>query len=79
MVKVKENANSNKVMLQTKVSLVPYTETSTAGAIINYAEQNHIELIVIGTRGHSGLKKMLLGSVALVVLTYSHCPVMVIK
>ncbi|MGB7634555.1 MAG: universal stress protein [Nitrososphaeraceae archaeon] len=79
MVKVKENANSNKVMLQTKVSLVPYTETSTAGAIINYAEQNHIDLIVIGTRGHSGLKKMLLGSVALAVLTYSHCPVMVIK
>jgi nucleotide-binding universal stress UspA family protein len=77
--KVKENANSNKEMLQTKVSLVPYTETSTAGAIINYAEQNHIDLIVIGTRGHSGLKKMLLGSVALAVLTYSHCPVMVIK
>jgi len=77
--KVKENANSNKVMLQTKVSLVPYTETSTAGAIINYAEQNHIDLIVIGTRGHSGLKKMLLGSVALAVLTYSHCPVLVIK
>lgn len=76
---LKENANNNKVRLQTKISLVPYTETSTAGAIINYAEQNHIDLIVIGTRGHSGLKKMLLGSVALAVLTYSHCPVLVIK
>jgi nucleotide-binding universal stress UspA family protein len=76
---IKENANNNEVGLQTKILLVPYTETSTAGAIINYAEENHIDLIVVGTRGHSGLKKMLLGSVALAVLTYSHCPVLVIK
>ena len=76
---LKENANNNEVRLQTKISLVPYTETSTAGTIINYAEENRIDLIVIGTRGHSGLKKMLLGSVALAVLTYSHCPVLVIK
>ena len=57
LVKVKENANSNKVMLQTKVSLVPYTETSTAGAIINYAEQNHIDLIVIGYQRSLSIKK----------------------
>ncbi|MGC1133144.1 MAG: universal stress protein [Nitrososphaeraceae archaeon] len=76
---VKETAENDGVRSQTKILLVPYTETSTAGAIINYAEENHIDLIVIGTRGHSGLKKMLLGSVALVVLTYSHCPVLVIK
>jgi len=76
---VKETAENDGVRSQTKILLVPYTETSTAGAIINYAEENHIDLIVIGTRGHSGLKKMLLGSVALAVLTYSHCPVLVIK
>jgi len=76
---VKETAENDGVKSQTKILLVPYTETSTAGAIINYAEENHIDLIVIGTRGHSGLKKMLLGSVALAVLTYSHCPVLVIK
>jgi nucleotide-binding universal stress UspA family protein len=76
---VKETAENDGVRSQTKILLVPYTETSTAGSIINYAEENHIDLIVIGTRGHSGLKKMLLGSVALAVLTYSHCPVLVIK
>ncbi len=76
---VKETAENDIVRSQTKILLVPYTETSTAGAIINHAEENHIDLIVIGTRGHSGLKKMLLGSVALAVLTYSHSPVLVIK
>lgn len=76
---VKGTAEDRGVRSQTKTLLVPYTQSSTAGAIIDYAEENHVDLIVIGTRGHSGLKKMLLGSVALAVLTYSHCPVLVIK
>jgi len=73
--RIKENA----VKLQTKILLIPYTQSSTAGAILKYAEENHIGLIVIGTRGYSGIKKVLLGSVALAVLTYSLCPVLVIK
>ena len=48
-------------------------------AIVNYAEQNNIDIIVMGTRGRSGFKKMLLGSTALGVLTYAHCPVMIVK
>jgi nucleotide-binding universal stress UspA family protein len=76
---VKGTAEGCGVMSQTKILLVPYPQSSTAGAIIDYTEVNHIDLIVIGTRGHSVLKKMLLGSVALAVLSYSHCPVLVIK
>ena len=34
---------------------------------------------VLGTRGISGIKRMLLGSTASGVVTYSHCPVMVVK
>jgi nucleotide-binding universal stress UspA family protein len=52
---------------------------STAASILNYAEERNIDLIIIGTRGNSGLKKMLLGSVASDVVTYSYCPVLVIK
>lgn len=76
---VKEAAEKDGVRSQTKILLVPTTQSSTAGAIVNYAEENHIDLIMIGTKGYSGIKKMLLGSVALAVLTYSHCPVLVIK
>ncbi len=50
-----------------------------AGGIVDYAEENDINLIVIGTRGLSGFKKLLLGSVATHVITYAHCPVMVVK
>jgi nucleotide-binding universal stress UspA family protein len=38
-----------------------------------------INLIVIGTRGISGFKKLLIGSVASGVITYAHCPVLVVK
>ena len=48
-------------------------------AIVDYAERKGIDFIVIGTRGRTGLKKMLLGSVASDVVTYAHCPVMVVR
>jgi nucleotide-binding universal stress UspA family protein len=52
---------------------------SVEGTIVDYAENENIDLIVIGTRGRSGFKKMLLGSVASKVVTYATCPVLVIK
>jgi nucleotide-binding universal stress UspA family protein len=47
--------------------------------IMEYAEQEKIDLIVMGTRGSSGLKDLLVGSVTSSVVTYAHCPVMVVK
>jgi nucleotide-binding universal stress UspA family protein len=52
---------------------------SVEGAIVNYAERENVDLIIIGTRGRSGITRMLLGSVASEVVTYAHCPVMVVK
>ena len=52
---------------------------SVEGTIIDYAENENIDLIVIGTRGRSGFKRMLLGSVASKVVTYATCPVLVVK
>ena len=67
--------NSN-VKISSRVIL---TGTSVYGEIIQYAEQENIDLIVIGTKGRSGVKKLLLGSIASGVVTYSHCPVLVTK
>lgn len=50
-----------------------------AAAIVNYAEDNKSDLIVMGTRGRTRLKKMLLGSVAQGVVTYAPCPVIVVR
>lgn len=52
---------------------------SAVKTILNLSEREKIDLIIINTRGNTGLKKMLLGSVATGVVTYSHCPVMVIR
>jgi nucleotide-binding universal stress UspA family protein len=73
--KVKLKANEKNIQIKTEV----IASTNTAGGIVDYAEDKGVDLIVIGTRGRSGFKKILLGSVAYKVVTYSHCPVMVVK
>jgi nucleotide-binding universal stress UspA family protein len=55
------------------------TDMSVPRAIVNYAEDHDIDLIVVGSRGKSDLKRMLLGSVASSVVNYSSCPVLIIK
>ena len=74
--KIKEEADKNKIHLRTQVV---NTDASIVGAIVDYAESEGVELIVIGTMGKSGFKKLLLGSVASGVVTYAHCPVLVVK
>ena len=73
---IKRNATTEGVKLRTEMVASP---TSIVPAIVNYAEKNDIDLIVVGTRGRSGFTKLLLGSVASGVVTYAACPVMVVK
>ena len=53
--------------------------TRPAGAITEYARKNSIAMIVIATHGYTGMKKLMLGSVALSVLHDSHVPVLLIR
>ncbi|MBM4315601.1 MAG: universal stress protein [Deltaproteobacteria bacterium] len=50
-----------------------------ADTISEYARNNGMDLIVIATHGYTGLKKLMLGSVALGVLHESHIPVLLIR
>ncbi|MDE1844920.1 MAG: universal stress protein [Thaumarchaeota archaeon] len=52
---------------------------SVPAAIVNYAQDKKVDLIVVGTRGRTGFSRLLLGSVALGVVTYATIPVMVVK
>ena len=54
-------------------------EGNPAETIIEYAEQEHAKLIVVGTRGLGGFKRLLLGSMAQALVTYSEIPVLVAK
>src|SRR5215469_5325140 len=74
--KVQEKYNENNVKLRKEIIVNP---GSLVGAIVDYAEHEGVDLIVMGTRGRSGFKRVLLGSTASGVVTYAHCPVLVVK
>lgn len=48
-------------------------------AIVHLAEDIGADLIVMGSRGHGGLKRALLGNVADPVVRHAHCPVLVVR
>ncbi len=50
-----------------------------ATVIEECADEIGADLIVIGTRGHTGLKHLLLGSIAERVVQKAHCPVLTVK
>ncbi len=50
-----------------------------AHAITSYARKNGVDLIVIATHGYTGMKGMMMGSVAFSVLHQSHVPVLLIR
>ena len=51
----------------------------TAFTILNYIEENNIELVVIGSTGASGMQELLIGSNAEKIVRRSRIPVLVIK
>lgn len=63
-----------KVAVETHVSPSPPGE-----AIPRHAREAKIDLIVMGSRGLTGLKHLLLGSVAERVLRMAPCPVLTVK
>jgi nucleotide-binding universal stress UspA family protein len=73
---VKEKADKNGVRFRSEIIIA---KKSTVSSMLDYAEEQNINLIVIGTRGRSGIKKMLLGSIASGLVTYAACPVLVVK
>jgi nucleotide-binding universal stress UspA family protein len=68
--------NESLINFQTRIIL---SSVKVSGVIVNYSEDAKADLIVIGTRGRSGFKRLLLGSVASDTVMYAHCPVLVVK
>jgi len=74
--KVKQQAAEKKLSVKTDIIV---GITSVVKEIVEYAEDNNVDIIVVGSRGMTGFKRMLLGSVASDIVTYAHCPVLVVK
>jgi nucleotide-binding universal stress UspA family protein len=54
-------------------------ESDPATAIIEVADAQNADLIVVGSRGLSGIQRFLLGSVSSKVSAHAHCSVMIVR
>ena len=78
---------AGNVILDRALEMVPagvtkesFSDTgSPAVVILDFAETNDIDLIVMGSRGLGVVKGVLLGSVSQYVVEQSKCPVLVVK
>ncbi len=70
-----QKANDDDIQFKSQIE----ESMSVAGTIVEFAENQNIDLIVVGSRGRSGFTKLLLGSVASRIVTYASCPVLVAK
>lgn len=70
----KEICKKRKINAETEIMMGPVPET-----IVQYAETMEIDLIVMGSRGFSGFKRMLMGHVSSDVSEKAHCPVLIIR
>ena len=47
--------------------------------IVQVGEELDVGLIVIGSRGHGGVRRALMGSISDSVIRHAHCPVLVVR
>jgi nucleotide-binding universal stress UspA family protein len=66
-----ESVNARGVVLR--------TVTSVAETILEESSKENVNLLIVGTRGLGGFKKLLLGSISSAVVAHAHCAVLVIR
>ena len=71
---VKKQAEASAVKAETFVR-----EGEAYQAIIELAKARDVNIIVMGSHGRTGLKRLLMGSVAEKVIGYAPCPVLVTR
>ena len=55
------------------------TSSATAACIVDYARENKINLIIVGTHGRGAMAHLLVGSVAERVVRTAPCPVLTVR
>ncbi|MGY5148085.1 MAG: universal stress protein [Candidatus Nitrosopumilus sp. bin_7KS] len=73
--KLEEQANSKKIPFSIAIIHNP----SSSDGIVAFAGKNNVDLIVMGSHGRTGFRKMVLGSVANGVVGHAKCPVLITK
>lgn len=55
------------------------TSSATALCIVDYARENNIDLIIVGTHGRGAVARLMVGSVAERVVRTASCPVLTVR
>lgn len=91
---VLHSGSSAELELQRRKKLQPVEETIASGnskyrveilhgtpgpAIVEYANKEKFDILVIGSRGLNSLQEMVLGSVSHKVVKRANCPVLIVK
>ena len=69
--------DSKKADISTSIDV--FITDSTVKQLVTFAKARKIDLVIMGSRGLTGWKKLLLGSVANGVSQQVHCPVFIVK
>lgn len=62
-----------------RVKKIVVTSAATAMTIVQYAKDNNIDLIIVGTHGRGAVAHLLVGSVAERVVRTAPCPVLTVR
>lgn len=73
--RMQEIAKINKVSAEVHVMSC----NSAVETLTTFANSNKVDLIVMGTRGNTGFKPLLLGSVSIGVSQHATCPILLVK
>jgi nucleotide-binding universal stress UspA family protein len=72
------NIRGRKIGENSSMTSAVLRDIAPAAAVLRYAAENEIDLIVSGTHGRRGFRRMILGSVAEEIVRLSNCPVLTI-
>ena len=73
--KLRNTAMSYKVAVEVHVIAC----TSVVEALVTFVNSHKVDLIVMGTRGKTGFKPLLLGSVSIGISQHAECPTLLVK
>lgn len=71
--KFKKDISSKNITIESRIEIGDVDEL-----LADFADKNKMDLIVMGTKGASGLREIFIGSTTLSVVKSTHCPVLVI-
>jgi len=74
-----KNMMRRRVRGETKYRTLVIEGDNPARLISDQARKSRVAMIIMGSHGHTGLKRWVLGSVAETTVRYARCPVLIVK